>query len=156
MAKRWHYCGDISLENGGYFWREDGAEDYVNCVRVTPCSDAGGPDNVYWVQIGSVYVGEADDPGRASALESCGYELSDFPVRQRRAVLVEAMVGYRGLESSVVHFRGQMRNTEITVQIGKHADRFRDTHDPAPVPDVILRANASLLRFVRRECLSCL
>src|ERR1700685_3511801 len=56
MAKRWHYMGDINLEYGGYFWREDGADDYVLCVRVTPCSDAGGPNNLFWIEQGSIYM----------------------------------------------------------------------------------------------------
>ena len=42
--QRWNYSGDMSLEHGGFFWREDGSEDYVLAVEVTPCSDAGWSD----------------------------------------------------------------------------------------------------------------
>ena len=48
MAKyRWNYNGDINLREGGFFWREDGQDDYVLAVRVTPCSHAGGPCNLF-------------------------------------------------------------------------------------------------------------
>ena len=60
---KWNYNGDMGLEYGGFYWREDGADDYVLAVRVTPCSDAGGPDNLFHIESGSIYIGT--DPDRA-------------------------------------------------------------------------------------------
>jgi len=76
MAK-WQYCGDVDLMNGGYFWREDGADDYVLCVRVTACADAGGPGNMCWVEAGSIYLGTA---------------------AQRRAALIDAVLAHQGID----------------------------------------------------------
>lgn len=54
----WHYSGDVNIEHGGMFYNlatwEDG---YVECWRCQPCSDAGGPDNMYWIEHLSVSVG---------------------------------------------------------------------------------------------------
>jgi len=44
------WSGDINPENGGHFYRLDGVEyGYASGVIITPCSDAGGPDNLFWV-----------------------------------------------------------------------------------------------------------
>jgi hypothetical protein len=137
MAKRWHYSGDINIEHGGLFWREDGAEDYVLAVQVTPCSDAGGPDNMFWVEAGSIYL-PSDPERRKSALDCIGADSAN-PTRWE---LVEACHAYNGLEE----------DERRVVQIGRTANRacsgFGDL-----APDNVLRANASLERFVRREFL---
>lgn len=62
MAKRWFYSGDADIENGGFFYDLSNFDDlgYAQAVRVTPCSDAGGPDNVFWVEMLSVNTGDKD------------------------------------------------------------------------------------------------
>ena len=48
---RWHYFGDINLEYGGFFYRTDQWQHlYADVVLVTPCSDAGLPDNQFWIE----------------------------------------------------------------------------------------------------------
>jgi hypothetical protein len=140
MAKRWNYSGDINLEYGGLFWREDGADDYVLAVEVTPCSDAGGPNNLYWVAVGSIYLPK-DEERRKSALACIGIT-TDKPSRWE---LVEAFRAYHGIE------RDSM-NGDNVVQIGKDEEGHRG-FDPITVTHR-LRGNASLKRFVRREFLS--
>jgi hypothetical protein len=139
MAKRWKYSGDINLEYGGLFWREDGADDYVLAVQVTPCSDAGGPNNLYWVEVGSIYLPE-DEKRRKSALDCIGVT-SDKP---KRAELVEAFLAYNGLD---VDYDGRH-----VVQIGK-PEKARHDFGSVSVTDQ-LRGNASLTRFVRRNFLT--
>jgi hypothetical protein len=139
MAKRWHYSGDNNLENGGLFWREDGADDYVCAVQVTPCTDAGGPDNLFWIEVGSIYLPK-DEAKRKSALSYIG----SSPDSCTREELVYAFQAYFGIERDCW-------NGSNVVQIGKAQEGRREfgalevTHK--------LRGNASLERFVRRSFL---
>jgi hypothetical protein len=139
MAKRWKYSGDINLEYGGLFWREDGADDYVLAVQVTPCSEAGGPDNLYWVEVGSIYLPE-DEERRKRALDCIG-AASDKP---KRAELVYAFLAYHGIEADC--------DGRHVVQIGK-PEKARNDFGTVSVTDQ-LRGNASLKRFVRRNFLN--
>lgn len=138
---KWNYNGDINLCYGGFWWKEDDAEDYVMAVRVTPCSDAGGPDNLYHVEQGSIYM-PADAAKRHSALSCCGYENEETPAR---FMLVDAFLAYHGIDRDA-------RNGETVIQIGKHKE---DTSRKgwSPEPDVVLRGNASLKRYIRKNFL---
>jgi hypothetical protein len=113
-------------------------DDYVILVRVTPCSDAGGPSNLYAVEIGSIYLPEDADK-RKRALDCCGW-INDAD-KATRGQLVEAMMAYHGQEID--------RTTVI--RIGKPEDGRNDGWNPAP--DVVLRSNASLERYVRNNFL---
>lgn len=151
MTARWNYTGDINLENGGLFWCEDGYADYVLAVRVTPVSDAGGPDNVFLVESGSIYLPEDKAP---AALETCGYSLRNreivdctgaaFPLASGagRLLMVDAFCAYHGLD---------VDSSEL-LQLGRR-DEFCRSGGWDPNPDRILRGNTSLLRYVRREFL---
>ena len=134
---RWNYCGDINLEHGGYFWREAGADDYVEAVDVAPCSDAGGPDNLFWITEGSIYLGG----DRAGALSCIGAE----PGTTDRATLVDAHRAYGGVESDSLG--------ASVVRIGPAEPIRGQGWDNNITGDVVLRASASLTRYVRKECL---
>ena len=55
-----NYFGDVNIEHGGVFYTLKGYRDgYVSAVRVTACSDAGGPDNCFWMEHLTLY-GELD------------------------------------------------------------------------------------------------
>ena len=131
---KWRYVGDVDIMNGGYFWREDGQEDYVLCVRVTACADAGGPSNMAWVETGSVYLGTIDQ--RRGALDCIGWPKDEEPTR---AALVDAVLAYQGLD----------KDEGATVRIGK-PDPFYDGREYIE-PTVILRANASLKNWIKRQ-----
>lgn len=141
MAKRWNYSGDINVEYGGYWWKEDGADDYVLAVRLTPCSDAGGPSNLFWIESGSIYLG--DKARQDSALSVIGVD----PCDATRRDYVEASLAYYGIEQD--SWRGQ-----CVIQIGK-PDEAQDSWQWGGTKDVDyqLRGNASLARFIRREFL---
>lgn len=140
-AHKWNYNGDINLRYGGFWWKEDDADDYVLAVRVTPCSDAGGPDNLYHIEQGSIYM-PIDAAKRHSALQACGYEKEETP---SRSMLVDAFIAYHGIERDAF-------NGETVIQIGKHKEDTK-REGWSPEPDVILRGNASLERYIRENFL---
>lgn len=150
---KWNYNGDINLEYGGFFWREDGAKDYVLAVRVTPCSDAGGPDNLFHVETGSLYMPQ-DATKANAALSCCGYSLrTDGAVadgsgfwrtgRAARALLVDAWMAYHGMDLG----------REYVIRIGR-ADPDATGWCANETPDHVLRGGSSLRNFVKRELLS--
>lgn len=153
MTKRWKYSGDMDLEYGGLFWRAGLHDDYVDAVRVTPCSDAGGPDNLFYIETGSIYMPRDK---AAVALDTCGYRIGYVDPKHirvmdctgaimskanSRALLVDAFAAYHGIE----------RDYETVVQIGPAEER--NCNGWSPDPDHVLRSNAKLANFVRRECL---
>lgn len=155
MSKRWHYFGDIDLTEGGFFWREDGADDYVLVVDVIPFSNAGGPSNLFHIEAGSIFL-PVNDPDRlAPALACCGWSADDALTItgngapdavngscEWRRRLVESCFAYQGIDGG----------TATVVQIGRDEGCFiRDGWSPNP--DVILRGNAKLTNYVRRHFL---
>lgn len=152
MGKRWNYSGDINLTYGGLFWREDGAKDYVNAIRVTPCSDAGGATNVYIVEQGSVYMPQ-DVNEIKHAIACCGYKLDKRGAlidglgnrligKAKRALMVDAWHAYHGIERDTY-------NGETVIRIGSK----EDCDGWNPEPDSIYRAGTRLKNIVRREFL---
>jgi hypothetical protein len=127
--KGWNYCGDISLEYGGYFYKAS-EWGYADVIEVLPCSDAGCQDNAWWVSQGSVTL-EVSDETLNSALSFIGFsgEVTDN-------VRVEALVAYCGIE----------RDCQDVVQIGPDDAYARDLVNPS----IRLRANATLTNFVRK------
>lgn len=134
---KWNYNGDINLEYGGFFWREDGADDYVLVVRVQPCSDAGGPNNQFWIEQGSVYM-PADADKRRRALSVCGWENEVDPTRWQ---LVDAFMAYSGVQHDSM-------NGQTVVQIGAKAGEPGHGWGGVEV-DTVLRGNAKLENYVR-------
>lgn len=140
MSKhRWNYSGDVDIRQGGLFWREDDADDYVLAVRITPCSEGGGPDNLYYIENGSLYLPN-DFVKRKSALGVIGVE----PGYETRAQLVEAFVAYHGIDHSY-------DDGEYVVQLSAKQETPRNGWSPQP--DKVLRGNASLKKFVRNKFL---
>ena len=152
MAHEWNYNGDMNIKNGGFFWREDGSDDYVLAVRVTPCADAGGPDNLFVVECGSIYLPREIDQQRA-AFECCGWTLSDdgtltdyaggvFKSDALRELEVDARMAYAGME----------RDRDIVIRIGR--DESTDGRSGwNPSPDIVKPANLNLRRFIENNYL---
>lgn len=90
---------------------------------------------------GSIYMPD-DEKNRHSALQACGYENEEKP---SRSMLVDSFMAYWGIERATF-------NGETIVQIGKHKDDTK-RDDWSPKPDVVLRGNASLERYVRANFL---
>lgn len=146
LAAGWNYSGDTHLECGGLYWKWDGGPDYVSTVRITPCSDAGGPDNLFEVEAGSIFLPQDNDT-RWKALDSIGWgPQRDFIGPYELGRLVDAFLGYYGTERDVYAPR--------IVRIGG-PDKFWTDHRGGwnPDPDTILPGNAQLENYVHREFL---
>lgn len=137
----WNYNGDVNIRYGGYYWKEDGADDYVLAVRITPCSDAGGPDNQFWIEQGSIWLGDTERQN--GALDCIGVA----PSEATRRDYVDAALACHGIE-------WDPWNGEQTLQIGaKAGDASHGWRGFTDGPDIILRGNAKLRRFIEREYL---
>lgn len=165
---RWEYTGDMNLEYGGLYWRPGTRDtfpemDYVEAVEVLPVSDMGGPDNVYIITTGSIYLGEDN---RDSALSCCGYSWAEdenglgyvldtmggaYPVNRRMGLtmLVDAYKAYHGMDADAM-------NGETVIRIGSEVD----PDDISNGGDAwegrvsrVYRANRKLERIVREEFL---
>lgn len=146
---RLHYSGDRNIEYGGVFYSlKTWKWGYVNAVRVTPCSDAGGPDNCFWVERLTVNI-RTMAPELDNILNTCGYSLQGFKDQkltraQIRHLMVDAHIAYGAYDI----------DSSMTVKHGKDSDPYRRPGWDAEGfknPDVTLtlRGNASLRRYVR-------
>lgn len=147
MARiHWHYSGDISIENGGTFydlsnWHSMG---YATALRVVPCSDAGGPDNEFWLE--ELTVNRQYDDKVRSAIDTIGMRFDHYENKskaQQAHILFDACLSY-GFYDQLVSKR---------IRIGKAEVRTRCGWDHDIKPDEILRGNVSLDRYVRK-CLN--
>lgn len=89
----WNYRGDIDLRHGGYYWKREGDEDSADIVEIIPADNMGGPDNLFLIRRGSVYLPN-DKERRTSALDVIGVDLADAT----SADLVDAFMAYYGAE----------------------------------------------------------
>lgn len=145
MARtHWHYSGDVNLEHGGVFYDlSNWSHGYASAYRVVPCSDAGGPDNEFWIeeltvnrQFGRKEITQALD---CIGMQGTKYEAL---TRARQAhVLFDALLSYGRYD--------QMNSRRV--RIGKEPDKWslKPQWDNTE-PDIILRGNTSLDRYVRR------
>lgn len=155
MAKaKWVYHGDRNIENGGMFFKDEGDEDFILVVDVTPASDGGGPDNLFLVEVGSVFMPTALEKVRAAA-SVCGYEIADdksmsdhsgdtfeFQSPEWRMRMLDAWKAYHGVE----------RDSTWIVRVGKPDKYARPGSFLANMePDFILRSNVNLAKFIKGE-----
>lgn len=142
---RWFKFGDADMTQGGGFYSlEEWKNGFVEIIRVTPCADAGGPSNQFWIELGSVYT-ERSKEEIQRALCCCGLDDKEvwkqYTRAERRHLIVEAILAYYGMESP----------SRWTVQIGAKVDPFwndRGGFDPINNIDEVLRGNCSLEKYV--------
>lgn len=95
---RIHYSGDTNAEHGGHFYTLNCMHwHYANVVRIQPCSDAGGPDNLYWIESLSVNIPDVGSDRFNSALSVYGMGLENYKKMSRAArrhFLVDACLAY--------------------------------------------------------------
>ncbi len=137
---KWQYTGDMSLEYGGFYWKDEGDPESVEALKVTPCSDAGGPDNLFHVESGTVYM----NPERLeSALDVIGLT----PETASRNDVIYAFQAYSGLDRDAY-------GGERVIRIGPdESDYMRRSGGWNPEPDVILRAGTDLRKWIERNWL---
>lgn len=139
---RLFYFGDVNIEHGGFFYSLEGMKyDYADFVRVVPCVDAGGADNVFWIERGNVNI--LNPSALKDALRYCGMtdEYEDATPAQRRHMAIHACMSYGNID---------IDQTE-TVRVGPECP-FSGQRD-TPKHDKQLRANASLRNYVRNIAL---
>ena len=143
MKSRWKYSGDVSLRNGGYFYDTSNIQyHYVDVVRVQPCSDAGGPDNEWWIESLTVNLPETDEALRI-ILRTCGWASEDVnskPKDVREGMIIDACISHGQYD----------QNSSTVYRIGPKESVPAYTWDGHNENDVVqFRANASLRRRVK-------
>lgn len=135
------YSGDVNIEHGGYFYSlKDWRNGFISVVLVTPCSEASGPDNCFWVQRLTVNL---DPERRQSALDCIGVNAEEFGKMaraQRRHVWIDASIAYGHYDQD---------HSEI-IRIGK-PDPFYNGREDGFSPSVVLRAGSSLYNYAKRQ-----
>lgn len=136
---RIQYSGDISIENGGYFYDFEGWENgYVSVTRVTPCSDAGGPDNLFWIE--SITLNIREGAALDSVLSCCGLTRETLPKgAARRHALIDCHVSYGAYDV----------NRCECIQIGADYELSESCGFNMPRVDKIVRKGSSLRRIAR-------
>lgn len=120
------YSGDVSLEHGGFYYTLDGY-----AVRVTPCSDAGCADNLFWIEELTFNL----DADCRPALRSLGLPEDTTCLHTR----IEALEAYG--ECYVEHLH--------TLRIGPPCPFTAGRDDPKPT--LVLRASTDLRKWLRRR-----
>ncbi len=142
MTKKWRYEGDVNLECGGTFYKNDLKNwienDYVEVVAVAPCSDAGGPDNCFWIERNTVIrkkdtVSVFGFSWDEDLLISSSGDVLDNP----ELVLQEACFAYGSYD----------REHCEMIQIGK-SEKVEGFN-----PDYVLRGNCTLENYVKQKFL---
>ena len=134
---RMYYNGDVNIEHGGYFYNLENIEwGYAECVRVTPCSDAGAPDNCYWIELLTVNIPDKADKIK-SALDSYGYDVEDLKLPDawhKTHMLIEASIAHGTCDRELL----------VCVQVGPKSEYGEPIE-----ADYVLRSNASLRNHAR-------
>lgn len=155
MSRHFHYNGDVNIEHGGTYYALDTFKyDYVDAVRVTPCSDAGGPDNVFWVETVTIILRDPDSEQAKRALDSCGPGLDEYnklSKSHRRHALTLALLSY-GCYDKVEYFNDLQGNPNPVVQVGPKQGHASKEFGSVKV-EVVLKDRPNALRnYVRAMC----
>lgn len=132
-----HYSGDVNIEHGGFFYAF--GDPWATAVRCTPCSDAGGPDNMFWIEV--LYVNKPEGEDLARICECCDLDLNTLPPSTRDDALVYACIGYGHYDK----LGGEC------IRIGP-PDPFYGGREKIE-PTRVLRAGTSLKNYVRKQAL---
>lgn len=138
MSRRFFYSGDVSIEHGGVFYCLDSWQlGYVDALRVVPAYDAGGPDNVFWIE--GLTVNLRTGARLASVLQCSGLSADTMPTGAAyRHAIVEAHIAYGAYDCEPM----------ATIQIGP--DCPFSSHRECPPITHYLRASVNLRRLARR------
>lgn len=148
MTKKanWHYSGDKNPDYGGFWYKLDNwGFGFADFVRIAPCSDAGGPDNWYWVETGTIH-GLDDAIKAADAIKTCGYQdlIKESSTARKKHLLIDAYMSYGHYDIDI----------NLLVQIGKEIDPYYSENggfDLSRGPDVVLRGDARIGNYVRKN-----
>ncbi len=134
----WTYNGDVGIRHGGYYWRADSNDqNTIYVVRVTPLSDAGGPDNQFRIETGQVDLSLEDQLTRAREISGIDPENANLDTD------VDAMISAFGL--------GDYDESWV-LQIGPD-DELWDGHGKREEPAQRLPEDSSLRDWIKAEYL---
>jgi len=148
--RRIYYSGDINAECGGYFFSlTTWGYDYVDVVRITPCSDAGGPDNCFWVQALTALIPDKGSEKEKRALETCGWFDNDEYTKAegvaKKSMLLDAVLSYGYYDPH----NTMRRHWSQLIQIGKVQSEFNPREGEFK-PDIVLRDGARIANYARK------
>jgi hypothetical protein len=152
----WYYGGDGFVDAGGKWISLDGFKyDYATVVRVTPCEDAGGPENEYWIDQLCVNIPEEGGEKWNAMVRSCNAEemldnteepcLDD---EDRQLIIVECCVMYGYYDTEWTRL----------LRIGKEEScRSHEYRNADAAPDIQVRGSSchdvTIRRLVKRRWL---
>ena len=140
--KRWQWFGDVNPKNGGTWIRPVPEYGDADAVRITPCSDAGGPCNLFWVECVTV-LGLDDADRRQSAAKCCGISAADM---RDPYTMAEALLSYGFYDPANCYPEAASE----TVQVGAQLDPYASASWDPVTPTVTLRSNADIGRYARK------
>jgi hypothetical protein len=143
---KWHYIGDGFVDADGMWISLDGWDyGYATAIRVTPCSDVGGPYNEYWIDRLCVSLPEEGGKKWDDMVRSCGAdeELDDteepcLDGEERQLFIVECCVSYGYYDVEWSH----------VLRIGKESDCSAGWDRLEP--DITVRGSSSHDTTIRR------
>lgn len=136
----WKWIGDRDYEAGGAWIRPVPEHGYADAVRITPCSDAGGPDNLFWVEVLTIF-GMDEAEKREKVIKSVGWEIPDNHYAWANEFM---QCGYADPGNCYPS------SSSETVQVGKKRDTYcRDMMDEVKTT-VTLRSDACIGRYARK------
>mgnify|MGYP003673049102 CR=1 FL=1 len=144
----WANFGDVSTEHGQTWILDatvDSEQDYAECVKIWGVSNAfGGPDNVYVIERGSIYM-PLDDSEKVSCALGCSGFTPSLATWIDKALAFET---YHGMDRDIYN------GLEI-VAVGKVTDQ--DGLDAMPHGweiETQLHGNASIDKYLRDNFLT--
>lgn len=142
MANRVFYNGDVNPEYGGLFYTLETVKlGYVDIVRITPCSDAGGPDNCFWIDVLNVNIERCqDDIDKATS--DCGwtdeYRSSSKAQKTHMTIVACVAAGFYDCDDC----------DRTMVRIGKPDEYYNGVGEFNP--DCVFRAGTRIGNLARR------
>lgn len=136
----WEYIGDINLTHGGFFWRqEDPSTKDISVVQIIPYKDAGGPDNLFRIKVGQIF------------LDSINKEELDAARNQHIPAKGPLTIDDDVL-ATMIHWGLEDADEDWTLMIGPK-DNLWGGIGVFPEPDRVLRDGTSLRKWIEREYL---
>ena len=145
--RKWHYSGDVNIENGGMFFHagqiQDGSE-RVDCIGVT----RRGLSNLWQIRFGEVWLGAHDARllPKVKLAEEMGWNLDELEQRSSGHTLLR----HFQVEFCATHW-GVEDAHDLYIQIGKTFEG--QDSDNVDGPDQILPKNARIENWLRKHAL---
>lgn len=144
--RRMFWSGDLNPANGGHFYTLEGAKwGYVDAVRVCPCSDANGPENLFWIEQITVNLRKGKELDRV--LDCVGASVAAM----KEAGMTARQILHASIDAHIAYGAYDAGNTAC-VQVGPHDEHFnhREWSTGRATVDVQLRADACIGNYARK------